>query len=191
MGVFAAVEDLLGNFFDGEVIEGGGFAAKGHAEDEEAAICAHVFAELGELGLAEVLGGDVNEVAFGGVAVLPVEGFAGGVGEAFEFAQGFGEHFGVVGFVDDPVIPFVFLQERGGEVVVAKAAAALPVNGFGNAAGVFAIDDFLESGDDVGVAVVAEFDHDPAAVHFVGHGSGSAGACEGVENEITRIRCDV
>ena len=58
----------------------------------------------------EGLGGDVDEVGFGGVALLPVEAVAGGVGEAFEFAEGFGKHGGVVGFVDDPVAPFVLLE---------------------------------------------------------------------------------
>ncbi len=108
VAVFTAVEDLLGDFFDGEVGKVAGVAAKGHAQYEEGAIAANVFTELDELGVAEVLGGDVDEVALGGVALLPVEGFGWGVGEAFEFAQGFGEHFGVVGFVDDPVVPLVF-----------------------------------------------------------------------------------
>lgn len=184
---FAAVEDLLRDFFDGEVVEGGGIAAKGHAEDEEATLRAYVFAELGELGLAEGLGGDIDEVAFGGVALLPVEGFGWGVGEAFEFAEGLGEHFGIVGFVDDPVVPMVFFEEGGGEVVVAEATAALPIYGLGNAAGVLAVNDFLQAGDDVGVAVIAKFDHDPATVHFVGDGACGAGTCEGVEDEVALL----
>ena len=89
MAPFAAGEDLLGDFFDGEVVEAVA-AAKGHAEDEEAALGADVFAELGELGLGKGLGGDVDEVAFGGMALLPVESVTRGVGEAFEFAEGFG-----------------------------------------------------------------------------------------------------
>ncbi len=143
MAPFAAGEDLFGDFFDGEVVEGVGAAAKGHAEDKEAAVWANLFAELGELFVAEVLGGDVDEVAFGGVALLPVEGFGRGVGEAFEFAEGFGEHFGVVGLVDDPVVPAVFFEQGGGEVLIAEAAAALPVDGCGDAAGIFVVDDFL------------------------------------------------
>lgn len=184
---FAAIEDLFGNLPHGEVGEGVGFASEGAAQHEEAAIVSHFFGELGELVLFEGLGGDVEEVAFGGVALLPIVGVGGGVGEAFEFAEGFGQHGGVVGFVDDPVAPLVLLEEGGGEVVVAEAAAALPVCGLGDAAFVVAVDDFLEAGDDVGVAVFAEFDHDPAAIHFVGDCACGAGTCEGVEDEIVGV----
>ena len=135
----------------------------------------------------EGLGGDVDEVGFGGVALLPVEAIGGGVGEAFEFAEGFGEHGSVVGFVDDPVAPFVLGEEGGREMVVAEAAAAVPVGGCGDAAFVGVVDDFLEAGNDVGVAVIAEFDHDPATAHFVRDCSCSARTCEGVEDEIAGI----
>ena len=43
----------------------------------------------------------------------------------------------------------------------------------------------------MGVAVIAKFDHDPAAVHFVGDCTSGAGACEGVKDEIAGIGCDV
>ena len=75
-------------------------------------------------------------------------------------------------------------------MVVAEAAAALPVGGFGDAAFVGVVDNFLEAGDDVGVAMVAEFDHDPAATHFVSDCACSTGACEGIEDEISGVCCD-
>ena len=77
----AAGEDVFGNFFDGEVGKVGP-PAKGHAEHQQAAVCAHFVRELGELVVAEVLGGDVDKVTLGRVALLPVEGVGGGVGKA-------------------------------------------------------------------------------------------------------------
>jgi hypothetical protein len=92
MAPFAAVEDLFGDFFDGEIGELVGVTAEGATEDKEASIATDFVGEPLELGAAKVLGGDVDEVLFGGVAMLPVDGVGGGVGEAFEFAEGFSEH---------------------------------------------------------------------------------------------------
>ncbi len=75
-------------------------------------------------------------------------------------------------------------------MVVPKAAAALPSNAFRDAAFVFAIDDFLQTWDDVRMAMLTEFNHDPAAAHFVGDCAGGAGASEGVENEVAGVSCD-
>ncbi|EGQ64137.1 hypothetical protein GGI1_23706, partial [Acidithiobacillus sp. GGI-221] len=47
-----------------------------------------------------------------------------------------------------------FFQQRGSQVVVAEAAATLPVHGLGNAAGVLAVDHLLQARNDVGVAVL-------------------------------------
>jgi len=49
---------------------------------------------------------------------------------------------------------------------------------------ILAVDDFLQTRDDVRVAVFAQFYHDPAAVHFVGDCAGGAGTCEGIEDEV-------
>ena len=73
-------------------------------------------------------------------------------------------------------------DQRGREAVVAETAAALPARAFRNAALVLAIDDLLQARDDMRVAVLAQFDHDPAAAHLVGDGAGGAGTGEGVEN---------
>jgi len=107
------------------------------------------FGELFKLIGVEGLGCDVDKVPLGGVAVVPVEGVGRGVGEAFELAEGLGEHFGVVGFVDDPVAPFVLFEEGRSEVIIAEAAAAFPFSDFGDAAFIFAVDDFLKARDDV------------------------------------------
>ena len=135
---------------------------------------------MGELLVGKGLGGYVDEVTFCGVAVLPEESIAWGIGEAVEFADGFGEHGRVVAAANDPVAPRVLLQERRGEAVVAEASAALPVDRFGDAPFIFAVDDFFEPGDYVGVAVLAEFDHDPTSAHLMGDSAGGAGTGEGV-----------
>ncbi len=157
-----------------------GDAAEGGAAHQQAAHFAHLVGQGLQLLGREGLGGDVEEVALAGMAVLPPVRFRRGVGEAFQFAQGFGELGGVVVGVDHRVAPAVFDDQRRGQAVVTEAAAALPVHGLGDAAGVLAVDDFLQARDDVGVAVLAQLHHDPAAPHLVCHGAGGAGAGEGV-----------
>ena len=56
----------------------------------------------------------------------------------------------------------------------AETAAALPVHRFTDAALVAAVDDLAQAGDDVGVAMLAQLDHDPAPPHLVGDGAGGA-----------------
>ncbi len=104
------------------------------------------------------------------------------------FGHGRGQHIGIVFLADDPVAVLVLVEEAGGKFVVFEAAAALPVDGLGDAALVCAVADLLESGEAVGLAVVAKLDADPSAAHFMGYGCGCAGAEEGVENEICWIR---
>lgn len=123
---FAAVEDGFGDFFEGEVLEGVGLHAEGSAADEEGAVGADRFGEGLELRAAQVLGGDVDEVGFGGMTVLPKVLGAGRVGEALDLTNGLGEEFGIELGVDDLVVPLVFLDEGGGEFVVAEATAAKP-----------------------------------------------------------------
>lgn len=187
MPPFTAIEDLFGNFPNRQVGKLVGFASEGTTEDEESAIGTDFFGELGELFVFEGLGSDIEKIAFGGVALLPVEGVRGGVGKAFEFAEGFGKHGGVVSFINYPVPPFVLFEQGGGEMVVTEAAAAVPVNGFGDAAFVCTVDDFLEAGDDVGMAMFAQFDLNPAATHFVGDCACGAGTSERVEDKIAWI----
>ena len=38
--------------------------------------------------------------------------------------------------------------------------------------------------------VLAQLDHDPAAAHLMGHGAGSAGAGEGIKNNVPSAGCD-
>ena len=129
----------------------------------------HLIIQLLELLMAQRGRGDVDEVALSGMTVLPIHRVGRRVGEAFQLAQGLGQHRGVVIAVDDPVAPLVLFQQRGGETVVTEAAAAFPAHGVGDAAVVFPIDDFFQARKDVRVAVLAQLDHDPAAAHIVGH----------------------
>ena len=93
--------------------------------------------------MRQVLRRDVDEVPLGRVAVLPVDRVARRVGEAFQLADRLGQHRGVVLLVDDPVAPLVLFEQRRREPVVAEAAAALPADRLGDAAGVLAVDDLL------------------------------------------------
>ncbi len=110
--------------------------------------------------------------------MLPVKRIAGRIGKPFQFAQSLGQHAGIVGFVDDPVAPVVFFQQRRRQPVVAESAAAFPVDRLGNAARVIAVNDLLQPRNDMGVAMIAQFHHDPAPAHLLGHCAGGAGASE-------------
>ena len=67
---------------------------------------------------------------------------------------------------------------------VAEATAAFPAGCVRDTASVFAVDDLLQARDNMGMAVLAQLHHDPAAAHLVGDGAGSAGTSEGVEDEV-------
>ena len=138
--------------------------------------------------MAEILRGDVDEISLRGMAVLPIDRIARRIGETFEFTDCFSQHFGVVGFVNDPIVPLVFFQQRGRQSKVAEPTAALPAYSFRNTALVYVINDLLQTWDDMRVAMFAQFDHDPASTHFVRHCAGSAGASEGVENPVAGAR---
>ena len=96
---------------------------EGGAEYEQAALRADFIAQLRELIAAQVLGGDVNEIPFGGMTVLPIDGVTGCIMETFQFARGFGQHGGVKLFADYPLSPLIFFQQRRSEFGVTKTAA--------------------------------------------------------------------
>src|SRR6202050_4976333 len=85
----------------------------------------------------------------------------------------------------------IFLQERGREAVVTKAATAFPAYGFGNPSMISGINHVTQSRDNVGVAMLAQFDHDPASVHFLSDVTGCSRASKRIEYPITRTGCDV
>src|ERR1035437_8138721 len=110
----------------------------------------------------------INEVGFGGAALLPVE-IAGGVLKAHDLAHGLGQHGRVVLLADDEVVEAILFKQCWSDVVVAETAAALPLNGIGDAAFVFTVNDLLHARNDVCMAMLAQLNHDPAAAHLVGN----------------------
>lgn len=80
----------------------------------------------------------------------------------------------------------VSVEHRLAQFEEAKSAAARPVDGLGNAA-LLAVDDFLQTGLAMRLRVVAHFDTDVTAVHFVGHCSACAGTEETVEDEVVGV----
>ena len=121
------------------------------------------------------------------MAVLPPQRLAGRIGKALQLAHGRRQHGRVVRGVDDQIAPAVGGQQRGGQFVIAKAAAALPARGLRHPAGVLPVDDLLQARNDVRVAVLAQLHHDPAAAHFVSDGAGGAGTGEGVQDEVAGV----
>lgn len=105
--------------------------------------------------MAQVLGGDVDEILRRGMTVLPVHRIARRVDKAFQLAHRLGKHGGVVNSVDDPVAPFVFFQKGWRQTEVAKTATTLPVDSLADTTLICAVDELLEARDDVGVAVLA------------------------------------
>ncbi len=123
--------------------------------------------------------------------VLPPLRFGRRVGKAFQLAQRLGEMRGVVLGIDDRVAPAVIDDQAGRKLVVAETAAALPIHCLADAALVFTVDDLLQARNDMSVAVVSQFDHDPAAAHFVRDCAGGAGTGEGVKDEVVGVGGDV
>ena len=184
---FALGEYGLGNFFDGDVGKGFFIHAMRAAADKKRAVVPQLYGDMVEHILRQKAGGHVNEVAFRALSMHP-EGFrAGGVGEVFQLAHGFGEHFRVELRVDDRVAPGVFFDEAWPQAVKAEAPAPLPAHGLGDAAGVFAVDNLVQARHTVGVAVLAKLNAYPAAAHFVGYGCRGAGTEEGVENKVAGV----
>ncbi|MBT9137293.1 MAG: hypothetical protein DDT34_02381 [Firmicutes bacterium] len=123
------------------------------------------------------MSGYADEIALAGIAEFPPIDFRWRVSKAFELAQRFCKLNRVVVRVNDGIAPTVVHDQAGSELVVTKAAATAPVHRLADA-----VDDLLQARDDVGVAVLAQLHHDPAAAHLVGDCAGGAGAGEGIEN---------
>ena len=114
----------------------------------------------------------------------PEHFFAGGIGKPLQLAQGFGQHGGIECRIDDGMPPGILNDERRSQPVVAGPTTALPVDSLSNTAWVFAVDNFFQTREDVGVTAFAKFDHDPAPAHLVRYRTSSAGTSEGVQNPI-------
>ncbi len=129
----------------------------------------------------------IKKIPFRGIAMLPIDGIAGRVSETLQLAERLSQHGSVVGFVDDPVPPLVFFQKRRREAIVAETAPAFPVDRLGNAARIFAVNDFFQTRNDMRVAMLTQLYHDPAAAHLVGDCPGCAGPGERIEDEVAGV----
>src|SRR5690606_17100566 len=113
------------------------------------------------------------------------------IAEALELAHRLGKHLRVVLLAYDPVAPLVLLEKRGCELIEAESTTTTPPNIFGDAVGVLAIHHLAHPRDEVREAVVAEFDHDPAAAHLLRDRTRGSRPCERVQHPLTRPSCDV
>lgn len=67
------------------------------------------------------------------------------------------------------------------------AAAALPVHGLRNAALIIALNDLFQTRHNMGFAMVAKLDHNPATPHLMCHGPGSARPRKRIEDYIISL----
>ena len=188
---FALAENCLRNFLQRQVGESLDVGHEGLAANQQSTLVADFLADQAQLIVTQAAGGDVDKIAFAAVAVHPEMRLAGRVGETHVLAHGLGEHFRVVGLVDDPVAPLILFQQRRRQTQVAEPATALPIHGLADATLIRAVDNLLQARHDMGMAVLAQLDHDPAPTHLVRHGAGGAGAGEGIEDEVARIGGDM
>jgi hypothetical protein len=109
-----------------------------------------------------------------------------------QYTSGFGSNVkpSVELRVDDRILPLVLDDQRRSKLVVAEPAAALPVDGLADPALVVAVYHLLHARNDVSVAVLTEFNHDPTTAHFLGDRAGRARTGKGVEHPVTSVRSD-
>src|ERR1035441_2861033 len=74
---------------------------------------------------------------------------------------------------------------------VTETTAAFPSGRFRHTAWIFAVDDLLQARDDVRVAVLTEFNHNPTAAHLLGDCTSSAGTCERIKNDVAGTCCNI
>ena len=178
-----SVQEHLGDFFDGDVgIKLFCPGVVGFAGDEQVLVFCHLTMDGVQKGCVDVAGGDEQPGVFAPFGLLPEQGIVRPVREAFVERDGCGEHVGVVGFVDDGFAEGIFIDEGWRQFIEAVAASALPAARFGDAAGVFSSDDFVQADFAVGIGVIAHLDADPSASHLLRHSGGSAGTQEGIEH---------
>ena len=76
-----------------------------------------------------------------------------------------------------------FVKDRIAKAIEAEAAAALPAHGPRNAA-LFALDDLAQARGAMRHGMVAHFNADIAAAHFMCNGGGRAGTKKAIKNEV-------
>src|SRR6266850_4641644 len=104
----------------------------------------HFIAQLLELIETEILRGHIDEVALCRMTMLPIDGVTRLIDEPLQLAHRLSQHLSIVGFVDNPVVPFVLFQERWRKVKVAEPATAFPADSFGDSTLVSTVNNFLQ-----------------------------------------------
>lgn len=94
---FALLEHRMGDFLDRQVFEGIGIGVERLAAHQQGAIRPHVFSDLGQRLVSQILRCDEDEIGLGRIAVIPVfiRVPAWRIGEAHMLAHGFGQHLGL------------------------------------------------------------------------------------------------
>src|SRR4051812_7117276 len=111
---------MVGYLLDGEIGKSGGIAAECRAKHQQGWLGSDILAQRRKLLLREGLRGRVDEVAFRGVTLLPIEAIARGVGETLESAERLGEHDRVIDLADDFAAVPVKLDQRGRKAIIAE-----------------------------------------------------------------------
>src|SRR3989442_1097186 len=115
MAPFTAGEDSLRDLLDCKVRIPVRLSTESRAHDEQRAVLSHVITELLKPIVTQVLRGYIDKISLRGVAMLPIDRIARSVDESFQLADCLGKHRCIVCFINDPVAPLVFFQERRGE----------------------------------------------------------------------------
>src|SRR3989338_678963 len=168
MPPFTAGKNLLRNFLNSQILILFCFSPKCWTKNKKGPLSSNLITQLLKLIMAKILRGYINEIAFSGMTMLPINGIAWCILKTFKLAKGFGQHRRIEFFADNPIIPFVFLKKRGRELVITEPAAAFPTNFFSNASLVFAINYFFESRNNMRMAMFSQLNHNPSTSHFMG-----------------------
>src|SRR4030042_1153130 len=121
------------------------------------------------------------------MAVLPVDRITWGIREAFQLANGFSKHGGVIFLIDDPIANPVLFEKRRTKPVVPKPSSTLPANGFRDSALVRTINNLLHTRDNVRVAVFAQLHTDPPSPHLMPYRTCCARTGKGIEHPVIGV----
>ena len=156
MPPFALAADVVGDFAQGQIGPKIGIAPERGAEDQQRAAFADFLGQSGQFLRPQCLRGDIKEVAFGRMALLPIDAIARRVGEAFQLARSpapASRRHILAG--DNLPAPFVLFEQRGREFIIAETAAALPIDRLADPALIAAVDNLLQARNDMRGAVIA------------------------------------
>lgn len=183
-----AVQEHLGDLFDGDILVGlVQPTVEGTTGDNEIFAVLHRTLDGVQISPIDMPGGNEQIAVFASHGLFPKEVAVRLIAESLMEGHSRCQHIHIVGLIDDILVKGVFVDQGRSQFVKAVTAAALPILGLSDAAGILAGDHLVQPDFTVCVGVVAHFNTDIPPPHLVGDGGGSAGAKEGVEDEITRV----